>query len=46
MVRTHTRDFVPNVPEGSGARHWAAPNEPSGASLEAPPPPQPPVSIE
>jgi hypothetical protein len=49
MVHTRTGDFVPDVPEGSGAHHGAAPTGPSGAALEAPPlppPPPPPVSIE
>jgi hypothetical protein len=49
MVRTRTGDFDLDVPEGSGARHGAAPTEPCGAAPEAKPPlppPPPPMSIE
>jgi hypothetical protein len=49
MVCMRTSDFILDVPEGSSARHGAAPTEPRGAALEAPPPPPSPlplVSIE
>jgi hypothetical protein len=49
MMRTHTGNFIIDVPEGSGTRHGAALTGPRGAAPKPPPSPLlplPAMSIE